>query len=185
MSATAEIACVPRHVAVIMDGNGRWAKSHGFERFFGHRHGTRATIETVAGLLHAEPDGADITVDMGAPRFDWEGIPLAYPVDTRDMPVAWGPLERPAAVNMGNPHVVFFVPDAAAIALDSLGQMAAHALKTARKLYHFQARSHRLDGHVQLPVVERLQSLGQQLQWPAHPTRSQPAHAHQHRQAKY
>lgn len=36
-----------KHIAVIMDGNGRWAKSRGFERFFGHRHGTRATIETV------------------------------------------------------------------------------------------------------------------------------------------
>lgn len=36
-----------KHIAVIMDGNGRWAKSRGFERFFGHRHGTRATIDTV------------------------------------------------------------------------------------------------------------------------------------------
>lgn len=46
-----------QHIAVIMDGNGRWAKSRGFERFFGHRHGTRATIETVEagtdlGLSH-------------------------------------------------------------------------------------------------------------------------------------
>ena len=39
MSATAEIACVPRHVAVIMDGNGRWAKQRGRPRLFGHRAG--------------------------------------------------------------------------------------------------------------------------------------------------
>jgi undecaprenyl diphosphate synthase len=30
---------IPRHVAVIMDGNGRWAKSHGKERVFGHQEG--------------------------------------------------------------------------------------------------------------------------------------------------
>ena len=39
MSAPAEIACVPRHVAVIMDGNGRWAKQRGRPRLFGHRAG--------------------------------------------------------------------------------------------------------------------------------------------------
>ena len=30
---------VPEHVAVIMDGNGRWAKRRGEERVFGHAHG--------------------------------------------------------------------------------------------------------------------------------------------------
>ena len=39
MSAPAVIACVPRHVAVIMDGNGRWAKQRGRPRLFGHRAG--------------------------------------------------------------------------------------------------------------------------------------------------
>lgn len=36
-----------RHVAIIMDGNGRWAKSRGMERFFGHRKGTESTIDAV------------------------------------------------------------------------------------------------------------------------------------------
>ena len=30
---------IPRHVAIIMDGNGRWAKAHGHERSFGHENG--------------------------------------------------------------------------------------------------------------------------------------------------
>jgi undecaprenyl diphosphate synthase len=36
-----------KHVAVIMDGNGRWAKSRGLERFLGHRQGTKATVAAV------------------------------------------------------------------------------------------------------------------------------------------
>jgi undecaprenyl diphosphate synthase len=36
-----------KHLAVIMDGNGRWAKSKGLERFLGHRQGTKATVATV------------------------------------------------------------------------------------------------------------------------------------------
>jgi undecaprenyl diphosphate synthase len=36
-----------KHIAVIMDGNGRWAKSRGLERFLGHRQGTKATVATV------------------------------------------------------------------------------------------------------------------------------------------
>jgi undecaprenyl diphosphate synthase len=38
---------VPRHVAVIMDGNGRWAKKAGLNRIFGHKAGTRAVKDTV------------------------------------------------------------------------------------------------------------------------------------------
>ena len=34
---------IPRHVAIIMDGNGRWAKEHGQERSFGHESGV-ATV---------------------------------------------------------------------------------------------------------------------------------------------
>jgi len=33
---------LPQHVAVIMDGNGRWAKEHGKPRIFGHRNGVRS-----------------------------------------------------------------------------------------------------------------------------------------------
>ncbi len=37
---------LPRHIAVIMDGNGRWAKDHGQPRVFGHRNGVKAVRET-------------------------------------------------------------------------------------------------------------------------------------------
>jgi len=44
---------LPKHLAIIMDGNGRWAKQKGYLRAFGHESGTKAvkiTIETCARL---------------------------------------------------------------------------------------------------------------------------------------
>lgn len=44
---------LPKHLAIIMDGNGRWAKKQGFLRAFGHEKGTksvRITVETCAKL---------------------------------------------------------------------------------------------------------------------------------------
>ena len=43
----------PKHIAIIMDGNGRWAKKRGKIRVFGHENGTKAvrtTVETCAKL---------------------------------------------------------------------------------------------------------------------------------------
>jgi undecaprenyl diphosphate synthase len=40
-----DLTRLPRHVAVIMDGNGRWAKEHGKPRIFGHRNGVKAVRE--------------------------------------------------------------------------------------------------------------------------------------------
>src|SRR5258706_1802792 len=48
-----DLARLPRHVAVIMDGNGRWAQKRHLPRIAGHRSGTqsaRSTIETCARL---------------------------------------------------------------------------------------------------------------------------------------
>jgi len=78
-------------------------------------------IETAAGILSARSTDAGIVVDMGRPRLEWEAIPVAYALDTLSLPVAWEELEQPCAVNMGNPHAVFFVPDCDAVPLDRLG----------------------------------------------------------------
>jgi undecaprenyl diphosphate synthase len=37
---------LPRHIAIIMDGNGRWAKTHGKPRVFGHKNGVTSVRET-------------------------------------------------------------------------------------------------------------------------------------------
>ena len=40
---------LPKHIAIIMDGNGRWAQSRGKMRVFGHKNGIKAVRETVEG----------------------------------------------------------------------------------------------------------------------------------------
>ena len=88
--------------------------------------GGKASIETLAGLLHTDAQDSGIAVDMGEPNFAWDRIPLAYAMDTLTMPVGWEDLEGPTAVNVGNPHAVFFVPDNAAVDLARLGPEIEH-----------------------------------------------------------
>jgi len=84
-------------------------------------------VETIAGLLpaHMEADGR-FTVDMGPANTDWDAIPLARETDTLMVDVGAGPLQGATAVNIGNPHVVFFVGDADAVALEELGPQLEH-----------------------------------------------------------
>ncbi len=42
---------IPQHIAVIMDGNGRWAKQKGAARIFGHKNAIKAVRETVEGCV--------------------------------------------------------------------------------------------------------------------------------------
>ncbi|MGE0765353.1 MAG: diaminopimelate epimerase [Hyphomicrobiaceae bacterium] len=108
--------------------------------------------ETAAGLLTVDVEGAHrITVDMGRPRFGWEEIPLAEPFhDTRRIELQIGPIEAPvlhspSAVNMGNPHVVFWVADVEPYDLARLGSLLEyHPIFPDRaniSLAHVQSRT--------------------------------------------
>ena len=44
-----DITNLPKHIAITMDGNGRWAKSKGKLRLFGHKNGVKAVRDTVEG----------------------------------------------------------------------------------------------------------------------------------------
>jgi diaminopimelate epimerase len=79
------------------------------------------TIDSDGGLLEGEMLGAEVEVSIGEPRFGWDEIPLAYAMDTAALPMAWDWLENPMALNVGNPHLVFFVPDTRDAPLDVLG----------------------------------------------------------------
>lgn len=89
--------------------------------------GGHPRIETAGGFIQARGSGDLPSVDMGAPRFGWDEIPLAYAMDSFHMPVGWdGGLETPMAVNVGNPHVIFFVPDCDKVDLGHIGPIIEH-----------------------------------------------------------
>lgn len=88
------------------------------------------TFMTGAGALTARRAANDqISVDMGEPRLGWRDIPLAEQMDdTRFIDVKLGPIDNPvlwgpSAVNVGNPHCIFFVDDAEAQAIDRFGPL--------------------------------------------------------------
>lgn len=116
---------------------------------------SRAIIETAAGKLEARGGmGGLVTVDMGPVSFDWRAIPLAREVDTLHLPIAMGALKDPVAVNVGNPHAVFFVVDAAAIPLADLGpKIEHHALYPERT--NVEAAQVLDRTHIRLRVWER------------------------------
>ena len=42
---------IPKHIAITMDGNGRWAKERGKKRVFGHNQGVKSVRDTIEGAV--------------------------------------------------------------------------------------------------------------------------------------
>jgi diaminopimelate epimerase len=80
------------------------------------------TLVTTRGALHAIRRDGQVSVNMGAPQLDWDQVPLSRAVETLHLPLTGDP----AAVGMGNPHCVFFVPDATAVDLVHEGPRFEH-----------------------------------------------------------
>ncbi|MEX0341563.1 MAG: diaminopimelate epimerase [Erythrobacter sp.] len=117
-------------------------------------HGSAAMVETTGGVIEVEPRADGASVDMGTPRFDWEAIPLAYAMDTTTMPVGWDGLDQPGAVNVGNPHVIFFVGNTDAVPLDVVGpEIESDPLFPARVNVNVATIENR--SHIRLRVWER------------------------------
>ena len=89
-------------------------------------HGAPARVETSGGIIEVAPTEMGARVNMGVPRFEWDAVPLAYALDTASVPAAWDELSGGAAVNVGNPHIVFFVPDCDAVDLSEIGPVVEH-----------------------------------------------------------
>ena len=85
---------------------------------------TSSVVETIYGLLPAErtKDGM-IAVDMGLARTRWDEIPLAGEAETDHVEIGIGPFADGCAVNIGNPHIVFFVEDAETAAVEEFGPL--------------------------------------------------------------
>lgn len=72
------LARLPRHVAIIMDGNGRWAKQHGKIRTFGHQNGVTAVRDTVEGAAELGIEVLTLyafsTENWNRPRFEIDAL---------------------------------------------------------------------------------------------------------------
>ena len=91
---------------------------------------SQLSIETKAGLLSADvASEQSITIDMGEPKFGWQDIPLAEEFrDTRAFELQIGPIDNPvlhspSAINVGNPHAIFWVDDVDAHDLSRFGPL--------------------------------------------------------------
>ncbi|PWK59851.1 diaminopimelate epimerase [Roseicyclus mahoneyensis] len=81
------------------------------------------TLRTERGVLQAQDAGGGLTsVNMGQPVLDWQGVPLAQDVDLLHLPIPGDPV----ATGMGNPHCSFFVVDAEAVDLATMGARMEH-----------------------------------------------------------
>ena len=100
---------------------------------------SECVIETSAGLLACRrAENAMVQVDMGVPRLEWQDIPLKEKCDTLHLGIMSGPLHDPVAVNVGNPHVVFFVDDVRKADVEGLGpQVERHVMFPQRTNVEF------------------------------------------------
>lgn len=117
-------------------------------------HGEPASLETAGGAISLEPAKGGASVDMGSPRFNWDEVPLAFPMDTSALPLAWDDLEKPAALSVGNPHAIFFVADADAIDLARLGPEIEYDPAFPERV-NVNVASLEGAGHLKLRVWER------------------------------
>ena len=73
-------------------------------------------------VLRCQRDGKDISVQMGQISFDWEKIPLAEQCDTLHVDIGADGISDAVAVNVANPHLVYFVDDFDSVDLNKAGQ---------------------------------------------------------------
>ncbi len=66
-------------------------------------------VETKAGLIDIEYINQNkISVNIGVPKFEWKDIPLCRNIDTTNLDFSYDYLKNGMAINIGNPHLIFF-----------------------------------------------------------------------------
>lgn len=73
---------IPKHIAIIMDGNGRWAQQHGKERLFGHQHGAESVREVIEAAVELKVDFLTLyafsTENWSRPQDEVDGLMLLF-----------------------------------------------------------------------------------------------------------
>jgi diaminopimelate epimerase len=116
--------------------------------------GTKMELHTQNKVLVGEKiDDVYIKLSMGYPAFDWYNIPQASPsLETLLQPP--GLVAAPTTVNIGNPHVVFFVEDLSQVPVAELGPLIEHHSLFPQRINVSFAQVIKAD-HIELRVWER------------------------------
>ena len=73
-----DLSKAPKHIAIIMDGNGRWAKKQGHERLYGHNFGVEAVRETLKAAKELKVDYLTLyafsTENWNRPKEEVDGL---------------------------------------------------------------------------------------------------------------
>lgn len=82
---------LPQHIAIIMDGNGRWAKQHGQPRVFGHHNGVKSVRETTEAAAEIGIKYLTLyafsTENWGRPKYEVDAL-MTLLVDTLHKEIA-------------------------------------------------------------------------------------------------
>src|SRR5215216_807977 len=85
LKATIDLQRLPSHIAIIMDGNGRWAKEKGEDRLFGHFHGVESVRNIVEGCAELGVEYLTLyafsTENWDRPQYEVNGL-MELLVDT-------------------------------------------------------------------------------------------------------
>ena len=97
---------------------------------FKEKNITNLRLKSIAGILNAEKINNDIiSVNLGKISHHWKDIPLIKKVDTLNMPIQLENFLPGIAVNVGNPHIVFFGKNINLFDLNTFGaQIENHEL---------------------------------------------------------
>ena len=82
------------------------------------------SIKTKERVLSAEVVAKqNVKINMGKPKFGWEEVPLSESMDTKQVSIALLEKEHMSGfcLNVGNPHIIFFVEDCSKIDIKKLG----------------------------------------------------------------
>lgn len=112
-------------------------------------------IETLGGIIGAKRAGHyRVSLKIENISTDWQTIPLAGPLSKAGTALENGPLRDPFAVNLGNPHLVYFVPNRDELDVVNLAdpvQKSAYLPQQA----NINVAELVTDGHIRLVVYER------------------------------
>ena len=97
---------------------------------FNENNITKLKLKSLAGILNAQKINDDIiSVNLGKISHHWKDIPLAKEVDTLNIPIRLENFSPGVAINVGNPHIVFFGKNINLLDLNSIGpQIENHKL---------------------------------------------------------